>query len=356
LKPAGGLGNGDGQLLWAHCSVDWHPMADRTRDIARDKAQTQAAYRAELGGHEAEATEDYGRPQFHGRLVPATVAVDGDRFLYAYPDLAALRRFRVPTSRLLADFVTLTDPVKTTQLLMFARRWGPLRLCREHQLPAGHARRPGQPWCDLDHVDAVQLSDEQRRELSAFGNELVYAESLNAWRKFAAEARALLRLADELRNGHLGRPDDWRVAYERTGRVAPWWRRDLDQRSADFRGQLKAERNRLMANVREWLELGRVGPWPVWTDAGPQLEFGGGAILLHGGGELFAALAWQLALGIGRRDRRSAICSGCGEPYSPQRYPSGTYHYCPQCKRNGVAERDRKRRQRAGRARQEPTA
>ena len=63
---------------------------------------------------------------------------------------------------------------------------------------------------------------------------------------------------------------------------------------------------------------------------------------------MFAALSWELALAIGRRDLATVTCTGCGQPYTPLKMPSKSQknHYCHQCRADGVPARDRKRRQR----------
>lgn len=233
--------------------------------------------------------------------VPTEIELDGDRLIWRPPSSfgggGAYRR-RGPEPGILASFTHLVD-APPARYLTYARTWGVLELC-EHGIPATHnpvpAPVPGH---------ATRLSAACHPTGS---------EPLDAWRRYARQARALLNIAADLHAARVGRAEDWVAVFEHYAPHAPRW-----QQSSDM------DRVMLEVVVREWVGLSNVRPAVRWHGDRPRLTLGSGS--------LFGALTVQLMLAIGRSDG-IAHCSACGQPYIPAKRPSATLnHYCPDCGR-----------------------
>lgn len=203
---------------------------------------------------------------------------------------------------LLSGFLQLAEASATPEdVLAYARRYGLLLLC-EH----------GRPWTHtLPYCPAVC-----HRE----------GEPVEAWFQLARRLRALLAVAAALREGKTSRDADFELAFGFEWPGDERWPL-LDQ------SELAAATNELLEEFGATIEL----IWP--PDAqGPQL-----AVAAHG---LARNLARQTAFFV--VDSRGLwVCTGCGRPYRPERKPRSENHYCPSCREDGTAARDRKRRQRA---------
>lgn len=245
-------------------------------------------------------------------IVPAFADLEKDRLVWVSDyDRKRCQKEVYPGPQMLERFVSLAD-ASPASILEFARQWGVLEIC-EHGLPRSHNPcRPGQQmyrrvtWC-------YPLGWYER------GKGYDCWEPLAAWRQFSRHARALLNIAAQLHQGQVGRLEDWRIVYERSGspRPAPWWEQDV-----------QIEKWKVANVVNEWLELGNVRLRARWDEAGP-------SVTLAGGG-LFGALACQLLLTISRTDGL-AICSACGVPYVPHRRPvAKRRRYCEACGRRAA--------------------
>lgn len=163
----------------------------------------------------------------------------------------------------------------------------------------------------------------------------VFWEPLHAWRRYAAEARALIDLSINLHAGTHGRaeewqqcPDAWRVAgalYSAKGGDLPpdeamenW---DAIHELTGLGLDLAFGRQVLAWTVDEWLRSAQVRPAFRWEGKSPTVRLGGGGLL--------GALGVQIMLVVGRPDG-VAMCSACGVPYAPQRRSrTDQRHYCP---------------------------
>jgi DNA-directed RNA polymerase subunit RPC12/RpoP len=195
---------------------------------------------------------------------------------------------------LLLRFVRLAD-ASPQHICDFAARWGVLGICK-HGVPSSH--NPGCRPRSNDEYD--------------------YWETLEVWRHFARHARALLNVAARLHDEKLGEAADWRVVYEQSGQVAPWWNRS--------HGSLGVERLALADCVNEWLLIGNVRPALTWSPG----EGCSSKVGLAGSG-LFGVLAIRILMAVSRT-AGLALCSWCGEPYAPKRRPrADRRNYCPKC-------------------------
>lgn len=294
-----------------------------------------AIRQAELGG--LEPVRGFLAP---GELrIPGRIELSDDERLLV--DVG--ERDRPPKTRtkgVLLQFCGL-EGTRPPRILAFARRWGLLGLC-EHELPWSHNPPPfpAPPRTGLraaalsaikaGHPDAARgiLENASDAALSSYCWPME-AEPIEVWQKFAREARALLEiggtLSDGARGGKPADPELWATVYERSRRMAPWWKRE----SAPA-----GERAILARVIDEWMRVGDVRPRPLW--AGSRLD-----VRLEGTG-LFGAIARELALTLASIEALG-VCEGCGAFYAPRR----GQRFClkPACHR--IRERARLRRWRA---------
>ncbi len=316
--------------------------------------------RSDLGRELVSAAEDVGRTPYAGRLsVPSGVALDKGRIVWSeasVPGTVDAISTIYASGRLLLDFTRLYEG-PDADIETFARRYGPLRLCAHHE-PHTHLLGGPLAWSegvasseqpgvglpcpllsvqnpDLDLADATWVALKQGR---ASSDELlarrspVFWEAIGDWRHWSQTLSFVLSLAEKLRNGQRGYLGTWHWLGV-GGKNPP---------------SVEDGRAELSYRVNSWLEAALVRPWVRWRfGRSPGIVFGGGITNLESGGELFGRLAWDVTTALGRTDQRLVTCSGCGNPYTPLRLPGATgHHYCPSCRRSGVPERERKRRQR----------
>jgi hypothetical protein len=255
---------------------------------------------------------------------------------------------------LLEGFIRLADG-SDEAVLRYARRWGPLWLC-EHGVPWQYDGKEcippatdSSPWCE---------------------------ESLDKWREYAREARAVLRIARKLDSGQPGSEDDWDetwtgglflYATPTSDRLTQWVggvefdefdaaleeahveategastrRRTTSSDPDELTEALMYEspsdyplplQERVLArNLNEWLAWGGVTPNLFWQDRKRSIRLAGNG--------LFGALAIQLLFDCCRTDGL-AVCTACGTPYLPPKRPRRDRNaYCSDCGR-AAAVRD----------------
>ena len=204
------------------------------------------------------------------------------------------------TEGMLDAFVALPD-AQPGDFLKFAKKWGLLGLCFNHELPYHH-----DPSCKGAAV----------------------RESIAGWRRLARQARAMLRIAVDLHRYDerdpkrpLGDEADW-VVLE--GNITA----DVSRR---IRGSVSLARGVLGNHVHRFLEIGGIEVQFVWYHERPSISLTGEY--------LFAIVATQLAFAVARSEGL-AICVACGRPYSPTRRPAkGRRNYCDPCRTDGVPQR-----------------
>jgi len=277
-------------------------------------------------------------------LVDVDIDDKGDRLVWRYPRKRQLITAPARAS-LLDEFVRLVSKSSET-ILKFAKRYGPLLLCEKHNWPATHATAT---YCESENrtdeneghhagheslVPLVGMSPEEaRRRAFRDGCQLrltddghSWWEPIEGWRHYSREARALLRVATNVRNKKLVPLDEWKILL--TGKT--------DNKFDPARVPSHASaRDAVVYSVNEWLDLGRVGPVLAWWTAAPEVTFGRRS--------LFSALALQLMATIGRHGL--ATCDACGRPYFVRRRPArGRRNFCDDkaCKREAwrLAKRD----------------
>lgn len=219
---------------------------------------------------------------------------------------------------ILDEFLQLCE-LGDEAILQFAQTWGVLELCC-HGLPACHEFSLGAPLQlppapkRLRTARTKRISDP--RQCPPTGR-----EPLATWRFFSSQARALLRVAADLRRSRLGRPEDWAILLR--GSVTPVL-------------SLPAQKRFVRDVLEGWLKLGRIKPTVDGQTIG----------LTWAGADLFGELAVQLALAAKALDGQ-VLCAACGIAYQPKRrVKRGGFNYCPSAKCRQVAAAARAKRYR----------
>lgn len=205
-------------------------------------------------------------------------------------------------------------------VLRFAQRYGVLGLC-QHGLPHGHGVTRG-----------VVPSHERCRYM---GDPVTgWWEPLDHWRKWAADATAMLNIGSQLAHGKLGEPADWTTLHG----AEPFW---LDDGPEVWGDLVAFEGHQLAEELNGWLGVGGVRFDAAWNPTTAAV------VVSTAGRSLLGAVALQLVLMLAG-GKGYAVCDGCPSIFTPSRRPRQDRRgYCPECVRK-VRNRQAKRRQRAG--------
>ena len=249
-------------------------------------------------------------------------------------EVPAPGHLKAPGRRILEKFISLAD-APPERIRDYAREWGILGICKDHDLPLGHNRPP----TPLSVHSAWLCQAHSWQD----GNWHVGKDRVSSWRQYAREALALLRIAARLQSDRLGEIEDWRKALKSS---EPWQQRDIPF----WERRVEKEEEVVAGQVNWWLSLGNVTPMFHWSKVDPTMSTcGGRGITLGSGQGLFGVLAVQLALVMSGADG-FATCTNCGNFYQPRRRPRADQRrYCPnkpECQKAKLADaqRDRTRR------------
>lgn len=246
-----------------------------------------------------------------------------------------------PSGACLAAFIRLANVPDTqfpAEVLAFARRWGPLELCR-HGLPGAPLR------CVLFPGSAFHLP----------------AEPLADWRRYARQLLALLTIGARLQQDEYPERAEWEIVAA-AGRERRPLSVDLvaddclhgydDSISIpDLAAPLDRHRSEVECVQNIWWRYGNVRPESSWHPGQTMLK----SQWTHSG--LAAVLAIQLAASLGDTIYTCADCrypftieEGRREEGRRRRPARGRRAYCETCGPNGryrVAQRERYRREKA---------
>ena len=150
------------------------------------------------------------------------------------------------------------------------------------------------------------------------------SEPIEAWRRYARQFNTILQLSEQLQEPRRSKDA---AALWKALPIPPFvMRRNRDQSS---------QRRLLVSFVNAILSASTLQPILIWTKR-PTIQFG-----CRGGTTLFSALAFKLALAVGRCS--AAFCSYCHTAYEPSRRPrAGEANSCPDCRQLANAERVRR--------------
>jgi len=216
------------------------------------------------------------------------------------------------TTGLLDEFIRL-ERASDGRTLEFARRWGVLRLCKDHGEPATH-----HPPCQESGV-----------------------EPLDTWRRVSRRARTILAIAAALHQKKLPDPllwDEWPemwavhyLGHMGEGQAPPGTEARVERKLPT----ITTARQGLARLTQEWLDVGGVTPRLAWGRRGPEVTLGEQ--------DMFSVLAVQLTFVV-CGSAGLAICTSCGHPYFTERRPRrDRRNYCLDCQETGAPERDRSR-------------
>ena len=261
-------------------------------------------------------------------LAPIDVGLDEKGDSLVWRPQAGYRR--VEGNRgVLSEFVALaTAPPE--RILEYARRWGVLEIC-EHGVPRTH-RSPG-AW---PYSIAFPFCKPQ-------GDESAYQEPLGAWRSLSAEVAMILNAAAGLYAGRPAKCADLAAPFAAVFEAPEYG----DDDWADATHVSFGVNNLLaLADVRPVLAWEEGHGWGVVlgrTSSGRRIDFVPGAYWSTYPGGPFATIATNLAFSVARSDGL-AICSACGQAFTPGRKPrAGERTYCRSCRASGAAVRDASR-------------
>lgn len=241
-----------------------------------------------------------GALPFDQLSIPQHIYIIGDFLYYRSDDDYSVARDDVGA---LDAFVRLKRP---EDVLRFARRYGPLGLCK-HGLPPMHR---GSWYRDvIKDGELVEVIHTGEWEPRLGGSERgwcppVSPEPIKKWLVLSELALSHVNLAASLKTGTI---------------------RELKGFAKLF----------LMDRVNEWL-----------GDAGVRLELNWDKhepVLTLTGGGAFGALGVQLLTAV--TANTLAVCSGCGKPYlrMTRRPKAGQRNFCGTCVSNGIPNRLRQR-------------
>ena len=238
--------------------------------------------------------------------VPRHIDLAGNN-LYWYDDpLDDYKRDSANDTGALNTFVRIKKP---DDILQFARRYGPLGLCRHGRPPMHRAGNGERKWC------------------APCGS-----EPIKRWFGYRDGALACLDFAAQMKVD----PQKITVPAKYLKRIASNPPEHIaDDKEVSVRG------------LGKWIVTDMINEW--LGDAGIRLELnwsGGEPSLTLAGGGVFGALGVQLLSAVTANNL--AVCSGCGEPYlrKGRKPQAGRRNFCRACG-DKVANKLRVRRSRA---------
>jgi transposase-like protein len=275
---------------------------------------------------------------------PARIDRDGDRLVWL-PKGKLVEINPAEPYDAVYQFMLLAD-ANETEILAFARSYGPLWVCKRHQIAAFHAPLPaiagplGPTYADLDEIkaNAVAASYCSPEKLK----DGRYAEPLETWRQLARRAKNLLTAASKLKSGESISADEWHRLDGFSDSdfpgywsylTDPWWR--------------------LAENLNWWLAAAQVRPFVAPNNGSLRTSFGTSPRDPHRLPSVLSVIAVQIIF-VCQRNRVDVTCAGCGQLFPPKGQPMpgqrvGLYvarrNYCPEC-RGQASVRDAKAAQR----------
>lgn len=214
------------------------------------------------------------------------------------------------------------------EIAQFARTYGVVVLCDQHQLPIEHWR----PTSGLP------------TPCTPLGGSTPYLP-VEWYPRFSRQVGALLRLAAAVHLDTPGQDEDWLMvlpdmAGDRTTITKTWKERRVSETE-----RVDEDREVLGEILDAYLRVADAHLTFEWTNEFPTYELRTPTI--------FSAVVVAVVYAISRTDG-VAVCSACGRPYVPKRRPApGRRSYCPrpECSTNARI-RDANREMRARKRRQ----
>jgi hypothetical protein len=256
-------------------------------------------------------------------IVPARVELSDDYLLWGHtdPEVEKTKKVQAGLGAFKA-FLKLTD---AQRVLLFAQRYGPLRLCGNHGLPLTHALTL--------HYQPGRSKRVCRPMVIGTG----YAEPLSAWYRISQQANAINRIIRALSDGKRGDEEHWRLL--RHSPVRPVFLFPVPQ-------TVSGQRVQLLSYLNAWLDVAGVTVRFRRVPKGSEFE-----PILSGG--LFGFIGLELVALLCEQRHGIDICSICFQPYSviTRKSAEGKLHLCGEqrCKQqaNRLAKVRERRRARS---------
>lgn len=254
------------------------------------------------------------------------VSIQGDENLHWQMD-PERAKWKNPPEDLIEQFTALWQ-AKTSAIVAFAQKWGPLRIDQDGREP--EAIREG-------------------------------SEPLEWWRYLSRRAYAVFRLSVDLESGAPGAAEDWCLISSDgqsnnksahrfgLGDHHRWEFSEHIRRFSGYPDSASYAKATIAGEVSQWLRQFTVTPSVMWDE---HLDW---HITMSYGGRMLAAVAMQLALKVSHGERHF-ICSGCGRTYKREpgkrRPNAGHANFCSICappEERGAAQRAAEKRYRENR-------
>ena len=248
---------------------------------------------------------------------------------------------------ILEGFLKLAD-ASNDAILAYARDWGPLGICPDHELPCTHSQ------------DCAPIASEASAGMQGH-------ESVDRWRDWSLEARAILELAAALLQSRGGvvewaEVEAYRVMFghralrprkpqpKRVKFAGKWWTTlDVPEKRPTPGEKTSVDWRWIQFGIARWLEYGDVRTHLEWLRRPNELavRLGTASEGLHTFRcRLFGALAGEMLGAV--MGKGLGWCPACGEPYRPERrLRSDRANYCPRCRHEGASGRRAQQRYRA---------
>jgi hypothetical protein len=240
-----------------------------------------------------------------------------------------------PSAGLLEGFIRLTDSPLST-ILRFAQRYGLLGVKKRRDRPRAEDCIVLNKRYGLDYGYSVL-------EPASYGGGQDGGEPIRNWRFWARKFSAALAIASSMAQGTYGDGARWKEIFgDSYGPPSRDYR-------CPFEGVTEEDvfcevRGKFYSQLEDWLTLG---------DVSLRLDYEGKG-LVFATETLFSGLVLQLVSAV-CGSSGFAVCSSCGNLYSPARQPNtSTRHYCGHCGRRAAvrdAVRDLRNRRRGASAR-----
>jgi hypothetical protein len=221
------------------------------------------------------------------------------------------------TKHLLLEFVNLAD-ASDADISGYARRFGVLGLCEQHNCPVGHPMR-------LDGVAVFPGGPSPNCHPAGWPG--VCQEPIDQWRVWSKAFGTLLRLATALRMGEPGELEDW-------FRAAPALKQDhqfAQRHQRGFWGGLLKPLNAILDLAPRRLGWGiDAGARLVEDSLRPEMMPVLRLVPFHDYAALWVALSAELAFAASGA-KSWFTCSECGRIYPANRTPTrGKLRFCPE--------------------------
>ena len=224
---------------------------------------------------------------------------------------------------LLRKFIKLADGTNE-EILSFARKYGPLGLCR-CGASLGHRDRFGK---------RCYRTDPEHKNPKVHPRYLT-RESIEGWRRYIDWAKGILAVARKLHRGEKANDMDWKWVLNLGANCMNY--PHIISLASTFNNvpfsdsSLIEQRQRLSKIVNYWLDECEVGPSITWTKQNIKVSLGLSTPFGFGN-RLLVAIGVQLLCAVLRVEGLSD-CSACGMLYPPSRSPrEGENHFCVDCK------------------------